>query len=319
MSFASEVKDELDAIIPEARHCQIAELAAIFDMCGQIVVKKNCRIVTGIQTENITIARKYFTLLKKSFNIVGDVSVRHNVKQQKSSIYIVKVSDDGDSRKILSAMKRMNYDGTLMEVGPARDRMLLQNSCCRRAYIRGSFLVSGSVSDPSNSYHFEITCFGEGKAMQLQLLLLSFDIDAKIVIRKNHHVVYVKDGSQIVDVLNVMEAHQALMEMENIRIAKEIRNSVNRQVNCEMANIHKTVSAATKQVEDIQYIRNTVGFGDLSDALKEMALVRINHPEASLIELGKLLSNPVGKSGVNHRLRKLSQIADELREKNKDD
>ena len=137
----------------------------------------------------------------------------------------------------------------------------------------------------------------------------------KVVLRKKYYVVYVKDGSQIVDMLNVMEAHNALMALENIRIAKEIRNSVNRQVNCEMANINKTVLAAKKQVEDILYIKNTVGFGELTEGLREMAQIRIEYPEASLVELGRMLSSPVGKSGVNHRLRKLSQIADELRER----
>lgn len=143
--------------------------------------------------------------------------------------------------------------------------------------------------------------------------MVSFDIDAKIILRKKYYVVYVKEGSQIVDMLNIMEAHNALMALENIRIAKEIRNSVNRQVNCETANINKTVSAAVKQVEDITYIKNTVGFGELSEALQEMAILRLSYPEATLQELGKLLSTPVSKSGVNHRLRKLSQIANELR------
>lgn len=143
--------------------------------------------------------------------------------------------------------------------------------------------------------------------------MVSFDIDAKIILRKKYYVVYVKEGSLIVDMLNIMEAHNALMALENIRIAKEIRNSVNRQVNCETANINKTVSAAVKQVEDITYIKNTVGFGELSEALQEMAILRLSYPEATLQELGKLLSTPVSKSGVNHRLRKLSQIANELR------
>lgn len=143
--------------------------------------------------------------------------------------------------------------------------------------------------------------------------MTSFEIDAKIILRKKYYVVYVKEGSQIVDMLNIMEAHNALMALENIRIAKEIRNSVNRQVNCETANINKTVSAAVKQVEDITYIKNTVGFGELSEALQEMAILRLSYPEATLQELGKLLSTPVSKSGVNHRLRKLSQIAHELR------
>ena len=146
-------------------------------------------------------------------------------------------------------------------------------------------------------------------------MMIYFEVDAKVVLRKKYYVVYVKDGSQIVDMLNVMEAHNALMALENIRIAKEIRNSVNRQVNCEMANINKTVLAAKKQVEDILYIKNTVGFGELTEGLREMAQIRIEYPEASLVELGRMLSSPVGKSGVNHRLRKLSQIADELRER----
>ena len=141
-----------------------------------------------------------------------------------------------------------------------------------------------------------------------------FDVDAKIVKRKKYFVVYVKDGSQIVDILNIMEAHKALMDLENVRILKEMRNSINRQVNCEAANINKTVTAATKQLDDILYIKETVGFGDLTPGLEEIASLRIEHPDASLKELGSMLSTPIGKSGVNHRLRKLSNIADSLRE-----
>ncbi len=171
------------------------------------------------------------------------------------------------------------------------------------------------MSYPEKAYHFEINCPDENKAVLLQQLMHFFDVDAKVIFRKNHYVTYVKDGAQIVDLLNIMGAPTALMALENIRIAKEIRNSVNRQVNCEMANINKTVSAAAKQVEDILLIKNTIGFGQLTDGLREIAELRIENPEVSLQELGKMLNTPVGKSGVNHRLRKLSQIASELREK----
>ena len=140
-----------------------------------------------------------------------------------------------------------------------------------------------------------------------------FELDAKIIMRKKYFVVYIKEGTQIVDMLNIMEAHISLMELENIRILKEMRNSINRRVNCETANISKTVSAAVKQIEDITYIRDTVGFSELTDGLREIAQIRLDYPEASLVELGKLLSTPVGKSGVNHRLRKLSMMAEELR------
>lgn len=135
------------------------------------------------------------------------------------------------------------------------------------------------------------------------------------VLRKRYFVVYVKEGSQIVDLLNIMEAPVALMELENIRIVKEMRNTVNRKVNCETANINKTVSAAVKQMEDIRYICDTVGLESLPDNLKEMAKMRLERPEATLKELGEALEPPVGKSGVNHRLRKLSLIAQDIRER----
>lgn len=144
----------------------------------------------------------------------------------------------------------------------------------------------------------------------------SFSMDAKIVLRKKYFVLYIKEGTQIVDFLNVIEAHIALMDFENVRILKEVRNSVNRQVNCETANINKTVTAAAKQIEDIQYLQEHMGFSQLADGLKEIAELRLEYPDSSLVELGKMLSKPIGKSGVNHRLRKISEFAEQLREKN---
>ena len=137
----------------------------------------------------------------------------------------------------------------------------------------------------------------------------------QIVLRKKYYVVYLKEGAMISDTLNIMEAHIALMKFENVRILKDVRNSVNRRVNCEAANINKTVSAARKQIEDIEYIKNTVGLERLSENLRDIAYARLEEPDATLKELGEKLSSPVGKSGVNHRLRKLSQIAQDIREK----
>ena len=313
MSFSGKVREELSNHIPEARHCQIAELSAIFGFCGRVIYTEKGKIYAKIHTENIFVARKYFTLLKKSFNINSDVSVRRNIFLKKSRLYTVAVADDTLSRKILLAARLMTPDGEIEENCSLKDNLVIQSTCCRRAFLRGSFLAAGSMSDPEKTYHFEIACPSEDKAELLRALMVSFDIDAKIIQRKKYFVVYIKDGAQIVDMLNVMEAHVSLMELENIRIEKEIRNSVNRQVNCDTANIRKTVSAAVKQVEDINYIKNTVGFGNLSDGLREMADLRLAYPEATLQELGKMLSTPVGKSGVNHRLRKLSQIANELK------
>lgn len=314
MSFSVNVKNELSRCISPARHCQIAEIAAIIGICGKVYISEIDRIRLSIQTENIAVARKYFTLLKKSFNINIDVSIRRNTLLKKSRIYKVSVNDDEAARKILLAVKFMNPYGEIEGNYGAINHMVIQNTCCKRAFFRGSFLAIGSISDPRKAYHFEMICTGKEKAAQLQNIMAAFNIEAKIILRKKYYVVYVKEGAQIVDILNIMGAHTSLMDLENIRILKEMRNSINRRVNCETANISKTVSAAVKQVEDITYIKNMIGFGRLSEGQKEIANLRLEYPEASLSELGRLLSIPVGKSGVNHRLRKLNAIADELRE-----
>ncbi|MDO5416685.1 MAG: DNA-binding protein WhiA [Lachnospiraceae bacterium] len=315
MSYASKVKDELSRQEPAARHCQIAEIAAILSLCGRISISADDRYCIKIHTENIAVARKYFTLLQKTFNIVTDVSIRRSSYQKKSRTYSVVVSRHEDASRILMAAKLIGDDGEIGENLSLVKNMVVKHACCRRAFIRGAFLAAGSISDPEKSYHFEIACASEAKARQLQAMIGTFGLEARIVIRKKYFVVYMKEGCQIVDILNVMEAPVSLMELENIRILKEMRGQVNRQVNCETANLNKTVSAAVKQLKDIEYIRDTIGLLKLPENLAEMAALRLERPEATLKELGEALTPPVGKSGVNHRLRKLSRIAESLREK----
>ena len=311
MSFSSEVKEELSEQIASGRHCRLAETAAILSLCGKIVITENDRYCVKIQTENLAVARKYFTLLRKTFNIRAEVSVR---KSREVRFYSVIVSKDPEARRLLGETCLLDEDGNVSEcMSPMHHRLLRQN-CCRRAFIRGAFLAVGSVSDPKKSYHFEIVCTAPEKARQLQELLASYDVDAKVVLRKRHYVVYIKEGSQIVELLGLMGAHISLMQLENVRIVKEMRNSVNRKVNCETANINKTVSAAVRQMEDITYIRDQIGFDKLPEGLRDVALTRLAYPEAALKELGQLMASPLGKSGVNHRLRKLSEIAQGLRE-----
>ncbi len=314
MSFSKEVKDELSKQFNPARHCQIAELAALISLCGRIIITANDRYILKIHTENLTVARKYFTLIKKTFNINTEISIKRNTYLKSSKMYSLIIMDHDIVIKVLQATKLMDE---YMEIGEnlsIKNNLVIQNVCCKRAFIRGAFLAAGSMSDPKKTYHFEIVATTKPKAKQIQEIINSFDIDAKIVTRKKYFVVYVKEGSQIVDLLNIMEAHVALMNLENVRILKEMRNSINRQVNCEAANINKTVVAAAKQIDDILYIKNRAGFSELTEGLEEIAALRIEHPDASLKELGALLSPPIGKSGVNHRLRKLSILADNLRE-----
>lgn len=313
MSFTGDVKEELSRQSGSVRHCQIAEIAAITSICGRILISADDRYCIKIQSENIAVVRKYFTLLKKAFNISTSVSVRQNMSSRRSRLYIITIEEHEDSIKVLQATKLL-HNNDIEENLSVADNIVIQQTCCKRAFLRGAFLAAGSVNTPEKNYHFEIACATEAKAEQIKNVLRSFDIDSKIILRKKYYVTYIKEGEQIVNVLNIMEAHVALMEFENVRILKDIRNSVNRKFNCETANINKTVSAAVKQKLDIEYIRDTIGFEGLAEGLEDIARARLERPEASLKELGAALDPPVGKSGVNHRLRKLSTIADALRE-----
>ena len=315
VSFSSRVKNELSQQLSSARHCRIAETASILSLCGHVRIDADDRFSVSVSTENEAVARKYFTLLEKTFNIKADIIIRQNARLRRSRAYMAAVTDDKDSRRLLLAARLMDREGQVCEDFSVVRNLVIQNSCCKRAFLRGAFLAAGSVSDPERFYHFEIACLTEEKAEQIRDVISAFGIDARIVARKKYFVVYVKEGDQIADLLNVMEAPKALMEFENIRIMRDMRGSVNRKVNCETANIQKTVSAAVKQIEDITFIRDTEGFESLPEGLAEIAALRLEKPEASLKELGESLDPPVGKSGVNHRLRKLSNLAEDLREK----
>lgn len=190
----------------------------------------------------------------------------------------------------------------------------IKNSCCRRAYLRGAFLSVGHISDPNKSYDLEFVCTEDYQVQTIMGYMGSFGIEMKLTSRKGNSVVYIKDADSLVDALNVMGAHNALMYIENLRVEKDFRNLINRQVNCEAANISKTVKAAEKQINDIRKIEKYLGLDKLPIQLKEIAKLRLEHTESSLTELGELLNPPVGKSGVNHRLRKLSEIADTIKD-----
>ena len=287
MSFSQEVKAELAKRVTSAKHCQLAELAAIMNLCGQYGFDADGNVTIGFQTENEACVKKGFTLLKKTFNIDSGSVIK------KDDLY-----------KIIDKIGDLN--------GPAKEE-LYERTCCKRAFLRGAFLSVGSMSDPEKSYHLEFNCDVKAKAEQLQQLMKTFEIDSKIILRKKNYVVYIKEGSCIVDLLNVCEAPIALMNMENSRILKEMRNSVNRRVNCETANIAKTVGAAARQISDIRLLKERYGFQNLPMPLREMAQIRLDHPDAPLKELGDYFDPPIGKSGVNHRLRKLSELAESIK------
>ncbi|MDE6851879.1 MAG: DNA-binding protein WhiA [Lachnospiraceae bacterium] len=314
MSFSGKVKEELGKQISQARHCQLAEFAALFLLCGKVKKRSQEKISLEIHTENLTVVKKSYILLKMAFDTSIEIRIRNHSRGSYTPTYFLVIQDQTAVMQILKAVKLLDETGNRWGDFTGIPHRLVQNTCCKRAYLRGLFMAAGSVTNPKKGYHLEIAVASERLCRQLQEMVVSFGIEAKIVERKKYYVLYIKEGSLIVDFLNVMEAHLALMEFENVRILKDVRNSVNRQVNCETANIHKTVTAAARQMEDIRYIERRKGFRQLNDGLREIAELRLDYPDSSLAELGQMLSRPLGKSGVNHRLRKLSNIAEGLRE-----
>ncbi len=294
MSFSQTVKEELSAVIPSARHCQLAELSALLLFAAQPSIDRKGIVIPA---DNDTVARKCFTLLQKTYNI--------------KEVYGTLPADD--EGKIISGLHLSSGEDGGVWLRTPVDLLLVKNSCCVRAFLRGAFICVGSMSNPEKGYHLEFACENRQQADQIAFFLLQFDIEAKIVSRKKYEVVYLKEGSAIVDLLNVMGAHVSLMNLENLRIVKEMRNSVNRRVNCEAANISKTVNASSRQVEDIMIIRDYYGFDRLPQSLRQMAEVRLENPDMTFRELCECLDPPVGKSGVNHRLRKLSELAEDIR------
>lgn len=303
MSFSGEVKEELVKQMASARHCQIAELAAILIMKDSIH-KDGESIRIEFSEETSYCIRKVYSILKKTLQIQDEYE-----EEKLAEMNHLSLQNADEIKKIIDIIK---YKSTYTTVNP----VIIKSVCCKRAFLRGAFLSIGSMSNPEKGYHLEFVCENIYQAKQISEVLQSFDIHAKSVQRKKYEVVYIKESEEIVELLNVIGAHIALMNLENLRILKDMRNSINRRVNCEAANITKTVNAATKQIDDITYIRKHYGFDDLSPQLREIAEVRLENPDASLKELGEYVNPKVGKSGVNHRLRKLGELADKLRESN---
>lgn len=299
LSFCSYVKNELSRINEKENCCLEAELSAIISVNGLSEQEKGEKSVLRITTENAAFARKTYSLFKRIYGICPEVICRKSRKLKKHTSFI------------LTIHKSKNKGQEVGEVSNFDEK----KECCRRAYLRGAFLAAGSISDPEKAYHLEISVKSLELADYLVRTINSYELNSKVIKRKGYYVVYLKEGDNIVDFLNVVGAHSSLLEMENIRILKDMRNNVNRIVNCETANLDKTVNASVRQVRNIEYIRDNIGLDNLPENLKQIAKLRLQYSDASLKELGQMLNPPLGKSGVNHRLRKLEELAEEVRSK----
>lgn len=307
-SFATEVKNELARLVDENSCCKIAELAALLRMGAVMTMGGNRSLGINFTTENAAVARRTLTLLKASGEVRTEVMVSRARRLKKHNSYCVRVIPSLVVSDLLEKLGLMHGDN--LNVGS--DSAILRKHCCRHAYLRGAFLGGGSVNRPEGSYHLELVTGSEVFAQLLLSLCRKFDLPVGISERKNDYIVYIKESEAIMDFLAIIGAENALVEFEVARNLKDVRNQVNRLVNCETANLQKTANASVRQMENIKLIKTKLGFDSLPEVLQEVAVVRLSNPDASLKELAEVLH--ISKSGINHRLRKLEKIAVELTE-----
>ncbi|NHM32362.1 DNA-binding protein WhiA [Neobacillus terrae] len=308
MSFASETKKELTGL-ESKQCCSKSELSALIRMNGSLSFSSR-KLVVDIQTENAAIARRIYTLIKKNYEVRVELLVRKKMRLKKNNVYIVRLNEN--ARDILEDLKILGEGFAFVhDISPE----LIKKKCCKRSYLRGAFLAGGSVNNPeTSSYHLEIFSLYQEHNESLCELMNSFGLNSKTLERKKGYITYLKEAEKITEFLNIIGAHNALMRFEDVRIVRDMRNSVNRLVNCETANLNKTVGAAIRQVENIRFIDQTVGLHTLPDKLREIAELRINYQDITLKELGEMLGGGnISKSGINHRLRKIDEIAEKLR------
>lgn len=308
MSFASETKKELTTI--EGKECcSKAELSALIRMNGSLSFS-NRKLVVDIQTENAAIARRIYTLIKRNYNIQVELLVRKKMRLKKNNVYIVRLSQD--AKHILEDLQILN-EGFVFAHDISEE--LIKKKCCKRSYLRGAFLAGGSVNNPeTSSYHLEIFSLYKEHNDSLCELMNTFGLNSKTLERKKGFITYLKEAEKITEFLTIIGAHNALLRFEDIRIVRDMRNSVNRLVNCETANLNKTIGASLRQVENIRFIQNSVGLHILPDKLREIAELRVAYQDVTLKELGEMVSGgTISKSGINHRLRKIDEIAEKLR------
>ena len=308
MSFASETKKELTNL--EVKDCcGLAELSALIQMNGSLSFT-NKKLAVDIQTENAAIARRIYTLIKRFYPVTVELLVRKKMRLKKNNVYIVRLVDH--ARRILEDLGIIGEGFEFVtEICPK----LIMKKCCKRSYLRGAFLAGGSVNNPeTSSYHLEIFSLYKEHSEALCELMNSFDLNAKTLERKKGYMTYLKEAEKITDFLIIIGANNAMLKFEDIRILRDMRNSVNRLVNCETANLNKTIGASVRQVENIKYIQGTVGLDVLPEKLREIAELRVAHKDVTLKELGEMVSSgPISKSGINHRLRKVDAIAEKIR------
>ena len=314
MSFSSTAKEELIRLPLEKECCMLAELSALTQTSGSLGFMGGGRFSVTYQVENMALARRIFTILKKALGLAPQLHfVEHaRLGGRRTSVLTV---EGQDAQRLLIALNMMEAgeDGSV-SLRRTSPRVPISRQCCRKAFLRGAFLGAGSITNPDRSYHFEWVAGDENLCSGIEKNLEKFGLPAHHHTRKGQLVVYLKGAQQIVDVLALMGASGAVMDLENIRITKQIRGEANRANNCDEHNGERLINASMEQIRAITMLKVEHRLDDLPRGLQEIARLRLENTEMSLVELGQLMDPPVGKSGVNHRMRRLMEAAAQLQQ-----
>lgn len=316
MTFSSEVKEQLTRINTSKNCCNRVEFVSFLRMSGNITFGFGGKLGVTATTANIATAKRYFRFAKEIFHMDAEMMLHKTDNLQKKTLYTLRIPPQDKVMEIINLMRKIP-DGNPWSAGDGiPDVAVLKSAfngeCCYRAYLRGAFLGNGFIGNPKKSYHLELVCSGRQQADFVMALMNFYGLNAKINNRRKQLVVYLKESENISDFLNIIGAHKALLELENIRVYKEISNSVNRAYNCDIANTNKIVNTATRQLSAIEKIVAAGILDTLPDNLRKTAELRLENPESSLAELCEMFNPPISKSGVNHRLRKLEKIAENI-------
>lgn len=306
MSYASEVKKELTTLEVHFGNAK-AELMALIRMNGSLGLS-NHRFILNVQTENPATARRIYSLLKQFYDVESELLVRRKMKLKKNNLYIVRLNKGSDY-----VLKDLDIlDGFQLKETVPLD--FLDDDAKVRSYLRGAFLATGSVNNPeTSSYHLEIYSLYEDHNQTICEMMNRYGLNARTAKRRSGYITYLKEAEKIADFLSLIGATSSMLKFEDVRIMRDMRNSVNRIVNCENANFNKVADAANRQIESIKYLNKKIGLNNLPVKLQEIAIARMAHPEVSLKELGELVpGGPISKSGVNHRLRKIMEQAEKM-------
>lgn len=306
MSYASEVKKELTTLEVHFGNAK-AELMALIRMNGSLGLS-NHRFILNVQTENPATARRIYSLLKQFYDVESELLVRRKMKLKKNNLYIVRLNKGSDY-----VLKDLDIlDGFQLKETVPLD--FLDDDAKVRSYLRGAFLATGSVNNPeTSSYHLEIYSLYEDHNQTICEMINRYSLNARTAKRRSGYITYLKEAEKIADFLSLIGATSSMLKFEDVRIMRDMRNSVNRIVNCENANFNKVADAANRQIESIKYLDKKIGLNNLPVKLQEIAIARMAHPEVSLKELGELVpGGPISKSGVNHRLRKIMEQAEKM-------